>query len=83
MNIKISFSDYGLNEGIEDLLKSQVNNYEIEPRMQMHRVALDLNGTGAELHFFECGHTYHQNTCPNLRNGYLYHCPILAYNDIL
>lgn len=80
-NIKVYLSDYHLSN-IKNLDK--IKNKVFGDRTKMLKMGIDLHQKDGDKlsHFIDCKNTL-GSSCVNLRDGYLYHCPTVAYFDFL
>jgi MoaA/NifB/PqqE/SkfB family radical SAM enzyme len=79
-NISIYLSDYNLSPKIKECLQNKVLYYRIGEKDTFIKPALNLHGSNQEENFKKCYQIF-QESCVNLRDGYLYHCPTEAYFD--
>lgn len=80
-NICIALSDYYLSPEIKEFLQEKSTLFSINPPANFIKPALNLHQNNTkEYNFYDCT-TRFTYPCYNLRDGYLYHCPTMAYFD--
>jgi hypothetical protein len=80
-DINIFLSDYYLSPKIKEFLSQKVKSFTISKPADFIKPALNLHQIDTkENNFYKCIDMF-ESPCYNLRDGYIYHCPTMAYFD--